>query len=326
MRMQESISIIKALADNSRLRLTNALIEKPQYVEELSERLNLAASTVSFHLKKLEKANLVYHTKEQYYVMYHMNHEAFGMTLQDLVSISDIEKAAQEERIRQYRRKVIRTFFENGKVPRMPAQQKKRHIILEEIATRFESERTYTEPEVNEIIAAIHEDFCLIRREFIETKLMARKNNKYRLLAGEIKPSLQPGTKKKDRQQMDAPKIRRKALKTAYLQITPRAGVFQVKNHANGKILLGSSVNVKATATRHRAELKLGSHRNPELQQDWAKYGPDQFSFDELEYLEEKTASTYDRQKDLAALEKRWLRKLQPYADKGYNRKPRKKP
>jgi len=56
MEVQQSISIMKALADSSRLMILNSLFEKPQYVEEIAERIDLAVSTVSFHLKKMEEA------------------------------------------------------------------------------------------------------------------------------------------------------------------------------------------------------------------------------------------------------------------------------
>ena len=63
MGIKENIEIMKSLADASRLQVLNSLMEKPQYVEEIAQRMNLAVSTVSFHLKKLEKAGLVYKTK-----------------------------------------------------------------------------------------------------------------------------------------------------------------------------------------------------------------------------------------------------------------------
>ena len=189
MKLSDSMTIIKALADSSRLMLINALIEKPQYVEELSERLNLAASTVSFHLKKLEKANLVRKEKEQYYVMFHVNHQALDMSLQDLVAVEDIEKAVQEERIQQYKDKVIRAFFKNGKLQNMPAQHKKRWIVLEEFGKHFEQGRTYSEQEVNTIISAMYEDYCTVRRELVDERVLVRDGSSYwRVASDESKP------------------------------------------------------------------------------------------------------------------------------------------
>lgn len=179
MKLEESMAIVKALADNSRLMIIQALLHKPQYVEELSERLNLAASTVSFHLKKLEQARLVSKTKEQYYVVFQANRKALNLTLHDLVNVEGIEKAVQEERIQQYTQKVIRAFFKEGKLQQIPAQHKKRWLVLAEIAKRFESGRNYTEQEVNAIILPVYEDYCTIRRELVEQRLLARYGATY---------------------------------------------------------------------------------------------------------------------------------------------------
>ena len=57
--MKEALTIYKALADETRLKILNALNEKEMYVELLAERLQLTPATVSFHMKKLLAAGLV---------------------------------------------------------------------------------------------------------------------------------------------------------------------------------------------------------------------------------------------------------------------------
>ncbi|RMD97427.1 MAG: ArsR family transcriptional regulator, partial [Calditrichaeota bacterium] len=121
--LDQSIAILKALADSSRLFIINSLFEKPSYVEEIAQRLNLAPSTVSFHLKKLEQANLVTKTKTQYYSEFSINREIFDSTLEQLTTFENIEKLAHKERLDNYRKKVIETFFQNGRLTKMPAQQ-----------------------------------------------------------------------------------------------------------------------------------------------------------------------------------------------------------
>lgn len=179
MKFKESVDIIKSLADSSRLLILNALLEKSQCLEELAERLNLAASTVSFHLKKLETAGLVSKEKHQYYVIFSVNREVLSISLRDLVTIGDIEKAVQEERLEQYRQKILKTFFRKGKLQQIPVQRKKRYIILQEFARKFAKGRKYSEVEVNEIITKIYNDYCLIRREMIEEQLLKREGQTY---------------------------------------------------------------------------------------------------------------------------------------------------
>lgn len=178
---KKHIDIFKALADRSRMLIINALMEKPLYVELLAERIQLSPSTVSFHLKKLEKAGLVYSTKEQYYKIYHLEKGILDKTLKEMIQIEDFEEKAQQERIERYRNKIIKTFFEYGKLKSIPVQRKKRKIILEEIAKDFEENRVYTEKEVNLIITNYHEDYCTLRREMIAEKILERSQGEYRL-------------------------------------------------------------------------------------------------------------------------------------------------
>ena len=62
-------------------------------------------------------------------------------------------------------------------------------------------------------------------------------------------------------------------------------GIYQIKNKRNGKVLVGSSINLLSTLNRFKAELKLGSHRNKVLQKEWQQFGPEMFEFEELERL-----------------------------------------
>ncbi len=179
MEISKTISIIKSLADTSRLRVLKALMDKPRYVEELAHRLNLAASTVSFHLKKLEAAGLVNQSKEQYYIIYKINNEIFDTSLRELIDCDDIEKFTQEDRIEKYRQKVLKTFFKKNKLVQLPVQRKKRMIVLDEFAKKFKSGKTYTEENVNEIITEAYGDYCTIRRLLIEEGIMNRDKQHY---------------------------------------------------------------------------------------------------------------------------------------------------
>ena len=67
----------------------------------------------------------------------------------------------------------------DGYCKALPAQIKKRMIIYEEIFRRFDPSRSYTEPEVNEVIGQVHEDFCSVRRDFIGLGWMHRKDGVY---------------------------------------------------------------------------------------------------------------------------------------------------
>jgi hypothetical protein len=51
--------------------------------------------------------------------------------------------------------------------------------------------------------------------------------------------------------------------------------------------------------------------------------GPDAFAFETLDLLEPSEVPNYDPTEDLEVLEDLWLQKLQPFGDRGYNRRGR---
>lgn len=175
----DAIKLFKCLADKSRLQILKSLIQEDMYVERLAERLGLTPATISFHLKKLEDASAVTSYKEQYYTMYTIKKEVFMPSIIDIIKEESDEAREQQEREEAYRQKVITSFFEYGKLKTIPAQRKKKLIILEEIAKNFEKGKTYTEQEVNDTILQYHEDYCTLRRDMISERMMKREGTNY---------------------------------------------------------------------------------------------------------------------------------------------------
>ena len=176
----QAITLFKCLADKSRIQILKSLMEKDMYVELLAQRLSLTPATISFHLKKLMDAGALTSRKEQYYTIYSINDDIFKVSILDILKEKSEESALQQERDNAYRKKVIDSFFEYGKLKSIPAQRKKELIILEEIAKAFEAGRDYSEREVNIIIADFHDDFCTLRRDMISEGLLKRENMTYR--------------------------------------------------------------------------------------------------------------------------------------------------
>lgn len=178
----ETIKLFKCLADKSRLLILKSLIKEPMYVELLAQRLQLTPPTISFHLKKLEDANIVKASKEQYYTVYSINEDILKSTIIDFIKEESSEEDIQNQREEEYRKKVIDSFFEYGKLKSIPVQRKKRVIVLEEILKAFETNKEYTEREVNIIIADFNDDFCTLRREMVMEKMLTRKDGIYKTI------------------------------------------------------------------------------------------------------------------------------------------------
>jgi len=111
----------------------------------------------------------------------------------------------------------------------------------------------------------------------------------------------------------------RKEINHEYKERVKPSGVFQVRNMASGKVLLGSSLNLEGPLNKHRFMLKINSHPNKELQKDWNEFGPDQFTFEILETVQIKDDPNFNLKDELTLLEEIWLEKLQPFGERGYN-------
>ena len=175
----DAIRLFKCLSDKSRLQILKSLAIEDMYVERLAERLDITAPTVSFHLKKLADAGAVVSYKSQYYTMYSLKKDIFKTSILEILQEKSDEAEVQSRRDAEYRQKVINIFFEYGKLKAIPAQQKKKRVILEVIAQTFEYDRIYSEREVNIIIADFHDDFCTIRRDMISEHLLERDAKGY---------------------------------------------------------------------------------------------------------------------------------------------------
>lgn len=112
---------------------------------------------------------------------------------------------------------------------------------------------------------------------------------------------------------------RKKELKQLYKETKTQAGVYQIKNNKNQKIYIESSMNLK-TINGKQFQLKMGSHTNKLLQKEWNEFGEEAFTFEVLETLKVKEDGYFDVKYELEKLEEKWLNKLQPFGEHGYNR------
>lgn len=92
-------------------------------------------------------------------------------------------------------------------------------------------------------------------------------------------------------------------------------GVYLIRNKANGKVYVGSSVRIEERWEDHIRELNGNRHNNRYLLHAWQKYGQENFSFEIIE--------TTDDESSLVDLEQKWIDYFRSYErDKGYNLSP----
>lgn len=179
MKIEEAVKLFGVISDKSRLLILKSLLKKAQYVEELSTRFNLSKSTVSFHLSKLEKVGLVSKKKQQYYHIYKATSTALQSKIIDIINEINEDEQGQISRIYDYRKKILKTFMPDGKLVKMPAQNKKRWVVLEEIAKKLDPAKKYSEKEISEQIKKTYPDYCYVRRVFVEEGIFERDTMHY---------------------------------------------------------------------------------------------------------------------------------------------------
>jgi len=194
--LEARAELFKALGHPARLLIVNLVKNRPRHVEELAAILQLSPATVSHHLAKLSGAGLLRSEKDQYYQTYSLFGDLLDRTLGEMIVMPHPGLAAQVEED-AYRQKVLGTFLHQGRLIGIPAQLKKREIVLEKIAEEFEPDRTYTEREVNQILVDFHDDVATLRRGLIEHRLMQRDGGVYWRVAAAGSGSKDSGSHKK---------------------------------------------------------------------------------------------------------------------------------
>lgn len=171
------VAFFKVLADATRLRIVGLLAVEERSVDELATLVEVRPPTVSHHLAKLKKLGLVSMRSEGNTRWYRLEIEAVERLAREvlagegLTSIGDEVEAAAED---AYALKVMQTFMEGDRITQLPRQWRKKMVLVRYVAQQFDPERTYTEPEVRDVIAPIHADHVTLRRLMVDVGWMVR--------------------------------------------------------------------------------------------------------------------------------------------------------
>jgi group I intron endonuclease len=65
-----------------------------------------------------------------------------------------------------------------------------------------------------------------------------------------------------------------------------KSGIYQIRCQTNGKVYVGSAVNIARRWRAHICDLTKNRHHSSYLQRAWNKYGPKAFAFDVVELVE----------------------------------------
>ncbi len=164
----------KALADETRLRILGLIAERPYNGRQLAEALTITQPAVSHHVERLKRAGLIHELREGKERVYGLNRETLSNLAREQLHQARGEVESDEQR-------VLRDFFDDERLRSIPAQRKKRVVVLRKLLERFEPGKDYPEREVNDILGRAHEDAATLRREFVMYGFMVRERGIYRL-------------------------------------------------------------------------------------------------------------------------------------------------
>ena len=84
-------------------------------------------------------------------------------------------------------------------------------------------------------------------------------------------------------------------------------GVYTITNTINGRYLIGHTANLKGMQNRFQFSVSSGSAIYSQLQKDWQAMGPEAFTFEVVEELEQKPEQNQaEFLEDLKVLEQLW--------------------
>ncbi|GIP43847.1 hypothetical protein J45TS6_23060 [Paenibacillus sp. J45TS6] len=182
MQLDKIVNYHKALADPTRMRMLLLLSHGEMNGQQLAKRLNLSQPTVTHHAAKLRGAglikerrdkNTVYFSLYPYFIQQHAEASLHFIFKGEI----EMEEMDQSQKLKD---SVMRNFFsKDGKLRSIPAQYKKKLIVLQHMVEQLDQGKKYEEKEINEFIKTYHEDFATLRREFIMHQFMYREDGVY---------------------------------------------------------------------------------------------------------------------------------------------------
>ncbi|MFC3800434.1 metalloregulator ArsR/SmtB family transcription factor [Cohnella sp. GCM10012308] len=187
MQLDKVVAYHKALADPTRLRMLILLAGGELSGLELAERLHLAPATITHHAAKLREASLIHERREKNSIFFTLNDYFLKNNANAAVALIYKDREGRTNNVgneadSRLKDTVVKNFFTtDGRLKHLPAQLKKKLIVLAHLASKLEPGRRYGEPEINTFIKDYHDDYATIRREFIMHQFMFRENEVYEL-------------------------------------------------------------------------------------------------------------------------------------------------
>jgi DNA-binding transcriptional ArsR family regulator len=184
---QTLLQFFKVLADESRLKIVGILANQECSVEELAALMQLKEPTVSHHLAKLKEVNLVTMRPDGNSRLYQLDNQALEDISKEIFTLEKIASLIEHIDTKAWESKVLNNYLESDPnslegvqhLKEIPANRKKRLVILKWLASKFDPGVEYSEEMVHEIISRYHPDYVTLQRELMSNKFIHRDDRLY---------------------------------------------------------------------------------------------------------------------------------------------------
>lgn len=184
-------SLLRVFADPAKLKLLAAICDEALPLHTLARAAGLSETEAMQQIGSLKEAGLLSETFAGDGFRWQYQPKALFAVLAALKQ--EAKPAGLSGAWTAEEAKVLGDFFVNGRLKTIPAQRKKKDIVVRYLAQQFDFGRTYTEQEVNFKLLDYHEDYATLRREMIDMKLMRRESGIYERL-----PAIKSGEARHD--------------------------------------------------------------------------------------------------------------------------------
>lgn len=94
-------------------------------------------------------------------------------------------------------------------------------------------------------------------------------------------------------------------------------GIYKIENKVNGKVYIGESLDIERRWNEHREDLDNNKHHSFKLQNDWNKYGEDNFKFEVIKEID-KDMNSFISMFALYVYEDKYIKQYDSF-NNGYN-------
>ena len=175
---QHLLQFFQVFSNGSRLKLIGHLANGEKSVGELADLLGVREPTVSHHLAELKGLNLVNVRAEGTMRIYQLNTKALESISKDIFARPNLAALVKPSEMTDEER-TLRTWVKNGRIVDIPAQEKKKQILIRWLAGQIDPDRRWTEKEFNAWLKDYNEDFATLRRYLVDASYVARENGIY---------------------------------------------------------------------------------------------------------------------------------------------------